>query len=166
MINSKNPLIYIVDDDVPFRKMINAFLHQNRLTNIKQFSTGEEMLEQFLITAPSIVVQDFDLGPNKLTGLEVLKKAREIKPNVDFIFLSGQNSINIAVDIIKNGAYDYVIKDDTAQDNLLNRIKKLVFQVRLVRSERIFKRGLILFVSLLIITVIICYLIGFRLERV
>jgi len=166
MINSKNPLIYIVDDDVPFRKMINAFLHQNRLTNIKQFSTGEEMLEQFLITAPSIVVQDFDLGPNKLTGLEVLKKAREIKPAIDFIFLSGQNSINIAVDIIKNGAYDYVIKDDTAQDNLLNRIKKLVFQVRLIRSEKIFKRGLILFVSLLIITVIICYLIGFRVERV
>ena len=121
------------------------------------------MLEQFSIQPPAIVVQDFDLGPGKMTGLEVLKKAREIKPTVDFIFLSGQNSINIAVDIIKNGAYDYVIKDDTAQENLLNRIKRLVFQVKLIRSEKVFRRGLIVFAGVLIITIIICYLIGVRL---
>jgi FixJ family two-component response regulator len=164
MTNSKNPLIYIVDDDVPFRKMINAFLHQNRLTNIKQFSTGEEMLEQFSIQPPAIVVQDFDLGPGKMTGLEVLKKARVIKPTVDFIFLSGQNNINIAVDIIKNGAYDYVIKDDTAQENLLNRIKRLIFQVRLIRSQKMLKRGLILFFSVVVLTVIVCYAIGLRIH--
>jgi FixJ family two-component response regulator len=152
MINSKNPLIYVVDDDASFRKMICAFLHQNRLSYVKQFST----------TPPSIVVQDFDLGPGKLTGLEILKKAREMKDNVDFIFLSGQSNINVAVDIIKNGAYDYVIKDDSAQDNLLNRIKRLIFQVRLIRSQKSLKRALLLFFAVIILTVVICYLIGLR----
>jgi DNA-binding NtrC family response regulator len=107
-------------------------------------------------------VQDFDLGPGKLTGLEILKKAREMKDNVDFIFLSGQSNINVAVDIIKNGAYDYVIKDDSAQDNLLNRIKRLIFQVRLIRSQKSLKRALLLFFAVIILTVVICYLIGLR----
>jgi FixJ family two-component response regulator len=162
MTNSKNPLIYVVDDDASFRKMICAFLHQNRLSYIKQFSSGEEMLEQFATTTPSIVVQDFDLGPGKLTGLEILKKAREMKQNIDFIFLSGQSNINVAVDIIKNGAFDYVIKDDSAQDNLLNRIKRLIFQVRLIRSQKVLKRALLLFFAVVIVTVVICYLIGMR----
>ena len=164
MVTSKNPLIYVVDDDANFRKMISAFLHQNRLSNIQQFSSGEEMLEQFLIKPPSIVVQDFDLGPGKLTGLEVLKKAREINPNIDFLFLSGQNNINVAVEVIKNGAFDYVIKDDSAQDNLLNRLRKLIFQVRLVRSQKLMRKGLILFFAVVLVAVVISYVIGMRIH--
>ncbi len=160
--NSRNPLIYVVDDDAPFRKMICAFLHQNRLSYVKQFSSGEEMLEQFSTTPPSIVVQDFDLGPGKLTGLEILQKAKEMKPNIDFIFLSGQSNINVAVEVIKNGAFDYVVKDDSAQDNLLNRIKKLIFQVRLIRSNKLLKQGMIVFFAVLVITVVIFYIIGLR----
>jgi len=162
MISSKNPLIYIVDDDMSFRRMIDAFLKQNRLTNIKQFPSGEEMLEHFAKEPSEIVVQDYELGVGKLNGLEIFKKAKEIKPQIDFIFLSGQNDINTVVEIIKSGAFDYVVKDDTAKDNLLNRIKKLVFQKRLQQNQKLLKNGIILFACILTIALLICYFIGVR----
>lgn len=163
MTNLKNPLIYLVDDDPGMRKMIEAYLRQNRLSNIKSFPSGEEMLQELPKLKPGLVVQDFELGYNKLNGLEIFKKAKEIFPDINFIFLSGQTSINAAVEIIKSGAFDYVVKDDTAKENLLNRIKRLIYTQKLISKQKMYKNGIIIFLSVIITVLIICYFTGVKL---
>lgn len=163
MSNIKNPLIFLVDDDPGFRKMIDAYLKQNRLSNIKQFASGEEMLEQLAKEKPTIVIQDFDLGTNKLTGIETFRKAKTIIPKINFIFLSGQTSISIAVEIIKSGAFDYVVKDEAAKENLLNRIKKIIYMEKLMVSQKVYKIGTIAFLGIIFIVFFTCYLLGVKL---
>jgi len=163
MTNTKNPLIFLVEDDPAFRKMIDAYLKSQRLTNIKQFSSGEEMLKQLTKEMPQLIVEDFDLGAGKLNGLEIFKKAREINPKVDFIFLSGQSTIEVAVEAIKLGAYDYVVKDEFAKENLLHRVKRYVFQKNLISKQDALLMGGLFVVALLIIICVACYMAGLRL---
>ncbi len=158
-----NPLIFLVDDDQAFRRMIDAYLKQHHLTRVRQFSSSEEMFERFSKEKPVIVIQDFDLGPGKLNGIETLSRAKSINPQIDFIFLSGQSSIEVAVEAIKKGAYDYVIKDEYAKESLLNRIKKNIFQERLVRNQKYIKIAGIIFAILIALILFICHLAGVRL---
>ena len=162
MKNSKNPLIYLVEDDPIFRKMIDAYLKTQRLTHIKQFGSGEEMLVEFAKVVPDLVVEDYELGLGKLNGLEIFKKAKEIKPDISFIFLSGQSSIELAIGTIKEGAYDYVVKDDFAKENLLNRIKKFVFQKQLVDKQQVYKIAAISIIVSLAIILTVLYISGLR----
>lgn len=163
MANAKNPLIFLVEDDPVFRKMIDAYLRSQRLTNIKQFGSGEEMLKQLATEMPLVVVEDFDLGAGKLNGLEIFKKAREINPKIEFVFLSGQSNIEVAVEAIKLGAFDYVVKDEFAKENLLNRLKRFVFQKQLSSNHQALKVGGIIFITALILMIIGCYLAGVHL---
>lgn len=163
MKDYKNPLIYLVDDNEVFRKMIDAFLKIKRLTRVKQFSSGEEMLEQLKTEKPFVVIQDYSLGQKKMNGLEIFNKAKSLRPDVEFIFLSGQNSIEVAVEAMKKGVYDYVLKDDFAKENLVQRIKYLIFQKNLILNNKLYKIVGIIFISALIITILICYLLGVRL---
>lgn len=162
-ISKKNPLIYIVDDDMLFCKAIIANLKINRLVNVKQFSYGEDMLSQFAKEPSSIVLQDFDLGFGRLNGLEIFKKARAMKPNVEFIFLSGQNDINVAIEAIKMGAFDYVVKENNAFDILLSRIKKVIFQKKLADNQIVYNKLALIFICTLIVSIIVAYFMGVRL---
>lgn len=162
MANLKNPLIFLVEDDPAFRKMIDAYLITQRLTNIKQFSSGEEMLEQLSKQIPQLVVEDYDLGAGKLNGLEIFK-TRQINPKVDFIFLSGQSSIEVAVEAIKLGAFDYVVKDEFAKENLFHRVKRFILQKNLLSKQKAMVTSGVIFIAVLIIVIIVCSLLGVHL---
>src|SRR5690606_4409344 len=51
-----------------------------------------------------------DIKMPKMDGLEVLEKAKQIKPDIPFIVISGHGTIETAVDAVKKGAYDYISK--------------------------------------------------------
>ena len=80
---------------------------------------------------PQIIVLDYHLNahlPNAQNGVEVLKMIKEMHPETKVIMLSGQDKIEIAVDSMKYGAYDYVIKGETAfsrMENIINNIDEL-----------------------------------------
>jgi ActR/RegA family two-component response regulator len=47
-----------------------------------------------------------------MNGLEILKKIMHVRPETKIIILSGQEKMEVAVDTIKHGAYDYIVKND------------------------------------------------------
>ena len=51
-----------------------------------------------------------DLRLPDMDGMEVLRRAKMIDENVDVIVITGNNSVRTAVDAIKLGAYDYIVK--------------------------------------------------------
>lgn len=106
---------------------------------------------------PEIVVLDYHLSahiPNAKNGLEILKTVKEQYPTVQVIMLSGQDKINVAVDSMKYGAYDYVIKGETAfsrMENILNNISEL-HKVKTINSA--YKKT-ITFLSVAIVLIIV-----------
>jgi DNA-binding NtrC family response regulator len=104
---------------------------------------------------PDIIIQDYLL--EGMTGIEVLIKAKKTNPDVEFIFLSGQDSIDIAINSMKYGAYDYIVKDQMALQKMVNKINKINSVTELVKSNKRYRIGVVLFfvgLAMLIVSVI------------
>jgi len=158
MVTTKNPLIFVVEDNQVYNRLIVSFLKTNKLTNVESFLTGEDALEA-MVKQPAVVIQDYLL--EGMNGIEVLKKAKKIVPTVEFIFLSGQDNIDVAINTMKYGAYDYVVKDQMALKKMVNKIHKIQSYKQLEVSRKRYKIGVILFFIVLIVFIVI--LIGIAL---
>ena len=53
-----------------------------------------------------------------MSGKELLKKIKKHSPDVFVIIISSQKEIETAVELLQEGAYDYIVKNDTARDRL------------------------------------------------
>ncbi|HEX8516244.1 MAG TPA: response regulator [Bacteroidia bacterium] len=109
--------IFIVDDDKMFTTSMTHQLKSmfnNNDMQIRTFATGEEFLKQ-LKKEPCLIILDYYLNStyiDAMNGLEVLKRILSISPKSKVIMLSSQEKMEVAVDAIKHGAYDYIVKND------------------------------------------------------
>jgi DNA-binding NtrC family response regulator len=142
MPNIKNPLIFVVEDNQMYNKLVVSYLKTNKFTNVESYLSGEDALKN-MDKNPDIIIQDYLL--EGMTGIEVLIKAKKSNPSVEFIFLSGQDSIDIAINSMKYGAYDYIVKDQMALQKLVNKINKINSVTELVNTNKRYKIGVVLF---------------------
>jgi DNA-binding NtrC family response regulator len=150
MRTNRKQLIYVVDDDVPLNNLLCAFLKKHGFINVKEFYTGEELLNEMSAHANPIIIQDFDLPD--MTGIDILKKVKSENSAAEFIFLSGQSTIEVAVEAIRFGAFDYIIKDNFAKENVLNKINNVLKIKNLLKTRRNLIYGLIGFALFLLLT--------------
>lgn len=156
MQNTKNPLIFVVEDNQMYNKLVVSYLKTNKFTNVESYLTGEEVLKN-MHKNPDIVIQDYLL--DGMTGIDVLIKAKKICPNVEFIFLSGNDNIDIAINSMKYGAYNYIVKDQMALQKLVEKIRKITTVSELVITKKRFQVGVILFfIGLGILILVTIYL--------
>lgn len=144
----RNYPIYIVDDDRPLNGMIYKFLEKKGFKNIRSFYTGEEELNAVTEKETPIIIQDFELPG--MNGIDLLKKIKKSNSEIDFIFLSGQSSIEIAVEAIKHGAFDYIVKDNFARENVHTKIVNLL-KIKSLKKDRIMFKYLMVFFFVMLI---------------
>jgi DNA-binding NtrC family response regulator len=152
-------IIFVVDDDVPLNNLICKYLEKQGFTNVKGFFTGDELLREISSATNAIIIQDFDLPD--INGLDLLKKIKTEHPKTEFIFLSGQSSIDVAVEAINFGAFDYIIKDNFAKENTLTKIRNLLKIKRLVKERLIFRIGLLAVSIFAVLMLFIFYILYF-----
>lgn len=148
-MGQKKPYIVIVEDDLAFNKLLHSYLLTKGYNKLSSFYTGEECIEK-LDKKPDIVLQDFDLPG--MNGIETMKKIKEKYPHSIFIFLSGQSNISIAVDAMKHGAYDYIVKNAFAKEDALNKIKNAAFTENIKAEKTLYKYGLFIFIIALLVS--------------
>ena len=163
MQNNKNPLIFVVEDNQIYNKLVVSYLKTNKFTNVESYLTGEEVLKN-MHKNPDIVIQDYLL--DGMTGIEVLIKAKKISPNVEFIFLSGNDNIDIAINSMKYGAYNYIVKDQQALQKLVEKIHKINSVSHIVETKKRFKLGVILFFVGIGILILFTLFLAFKYPRV
>lgn len=115
MTTPKEKLIFIVDDDPIYHQIIKKILRIYDFENVQTFLSGEECLAK-IDQKPDIIFLDYEM--NGIDGIEVLKEIRKTNEDINVIMVSGQDQINIAVDALKLGAVDYVIKDKSVFQNV------------------------------------------------
>ena len=101
-----NELIFIVDDDAPLRLLAKTLL-EDQGHAVRDFDNGKSFLEN-LDEKPSLVFLDV-MMPG-LDGIETLKKIKELHPEIPVIMLTSVDKVETAVEVIKLGAYDYLLK--------------------------------------------------------
>lgn len=101
--------VFLVDDD-PFSNAI-CMEHLSGLgfTNIDCFASGKELLNN-LDKNPDVILLDYYLGDYEASGL--LGKIKAHSPGVYVIILSGQPEMEVTIDLLKNGAIDYIVKNE------------------------------------------------------
>ena len=130
MATNSKQVIFLVDDEPIQNEMLKDYIAERFLFDIKTFENGEDALKNMNLN-PEIVVLDFHLSahnPNAKNGVDILKEIKEKYPDVTVIMLSGQDKLDVAIDSMKYGAYDYVVKGETAfsrTENIINNIREL-----------------------------------------
>jgi two-component system OmpR family response regulator len=134
MKTEKNISVYLVDDNKVYLTTLDHYLAGQLLkVKLESFSSGEDCLKE-LEKDPTIevVVLDYHLtdgSAKALEGLEVLKKIKEINPDIIVIMLSAEDKLKVAADCISSGAYEYVVKSQTAFIRTTNILRNLIHEV-------------------------------------
>ncbi|PRY12037.1 DNA-binding NtrC family response regulator [Pontibacter ummariensis] len=114
--------IFILDDDVWYGELLEYHLSLNPDYELKKFHSAKDCLSQ-MHQRPNVVTLDYSL-PDK-NGAEVLQKIKEQNPDTQVVVISGQEDVATAVDLLKNGAYDYLVKDEDTLERLWNAVNKI-----------------------------------------
>jgi len=114
--------IYIVEDDPWYGEILAYHLGLNPDYKITRFENAKDFLAQ-LHQKPDLVTIDFSLPD--MQGDKLYQKIREVNPAVPVIVISSQENITIAVNLLKMGVSDYLVKDDTTKDLLWNSVIRI-----------------------------------------
>lgn len=114
--------IFIVEDDQWYADLLQKHLSLNPDYVVEKFPTAKECLNN-LYKSPSVITIDFSLPD--INGKELLKKIRSRMPEVPVIVISGQKDIDTAVGLIKEGAFDYLVKNEETPERLWNSVRLL-----------------------------------------
>ena len=122
-MKNTHPLkIFILDDDIWYGSMIHHFLSLNPDYEVKRFDSSKAFFDN-LHERPDVVTLDYSLPD--MDGGEVLKKIKAVHPDIQVIIISGQEDVGTAINLLKNGAFDYIVKDDDTKDRVWNSILHL-----------------------------------------
>jgi two-component system, NtrC family, response regulator AtoC len=114
--------IFIVEDDPWYGEILEYHLSLNEDYEITRFITGKECLAN-LHKKPDLISIDFSLPD--YTGDKLYTKIKEVDEHIPVIVISGQEEISVAVNLLKLGVSDYLIKDENTKDMLWNAVIKL-----------------------------------------
>jgi DNA-binding NtrC family response regulator len=112
--------IFVVEDDPIYARVLSYNLSQNPDYDVEVYENGKDCLAN-LYKKPDLISLDYSLPD--MSGLDILSKIKEFNENIPVIIISGQDDINTAVKLLKEGAYDYIVKDDDTKTRLWNSIK-------------------------------------------
>jgi len=114
--------IFVVEDDDWYNRLLVHHLSLNPDFQITSFTKGKDCIDK-LDEEPDVVTLDYRLPDMK--GLEVLKKIKEVNEDIQVILISEQNEIDVVVELLKYGAYDYIVKSRDIRERLLNTVNNI-----------------------------------------
>ena len=123
--------ILIVDDEYIMRESLLGWLERDGYA-VDAAGSGEEALDKLKNTHYDILLVDIKM--EGISGLDVLKRVKEDDPDVAVVMITAYGSIATAIEAMKNGAYDYLLKPfDPNELGLL--IEKIVQQQAQIREN-------------------------------
>lgn len=136
-MTEKSIKILTVDDDPEYVSVVKHYLRsfQQRSFDVTWVSDGETALQQLSASAFDIILMDYYL-PNS-NGLEIAQKIVDAKIDIPIILLTANKDFHLAVEAIKFGVEEYLVKDEAVDTVLPRTIINVVERVQLTKDIRV-----------------------------
>jgi diguanylate cyclase (GGDEF)-like protein len=131
------PKILVVDDEPLVRDLIVQILEPEQVCQTA--SSGEEALEIFKNDTFDLVMSDINMGG--MTGIELIPQLLALSPDTVIVMLSGNQTIDSAIDAIRSGAFDYVKKPFDI-DHVKVAVDRALQHHNLLREKRLYENHL------------------------
>jgi two-component system response regulator PilR (NtrC family) len=132
----KRAKILIVDDERSIRELLEIFLKKEGFT-VSSVSSAEEALVQVKSTEFDVIISDINM--KEVSGIDLLRRLRDNNFSGQFILLTAFASAETAIQALKMGAYDYILKTE----NFMEELKLVVISAlenRRLREENTYLR--------------------------
>jgi two-component system C4-dicarboxylate transport response regulator DctD len=128
MLNS----VIVVDDEAPIREAIQQWLSLSGFT-VQTFSRGEECLARLPEHFPGVVLTDVRMPG--MSGLELLAQLQARDKDLPVILLTGHGDVPMAVQAMRDGAYDFLEKP-FSPETLISNLRRAMEKRQLVLENR------------------------------
>ena len=131
--------ILVIEDEAAIRRVLIKIISEESDSYIvEEAENGLEGIEKFIDNDYDLVLCDIKMP--KMDGVEVLEKAKKIKPEIPFVMISGHGDLDTAVNTMRLGAYDYISKPPDL-NRLLNTVRNaLDRKVLVIENKRLKKK--------------------------
>ncbi len=133
----KKMKLLIIDDESNIRFSIGQVLTDERVS-VLEAATAEQGLQLAAEHSPDVILLDVRLGPQ--SGLDVFHELRQIDPKSLVIFITGHGTTDTAIEAMKIGAYDYLVKPLDA-DHLQHVVEQAFSISRLMHVPALLEEG-------------------------
>ncbi|MCX5810542.1 MAG: response regulator [Proteobacteria bacterium] len=122
--------LLIVDDNAEIREIVQEYLSDNDCL-AEGVSNGREALEKYNTNPYDIIVTDLNMP--ELSGIELIKLIKQKTDITEFIIITGYASVDTAIEAVKIGAFDYIVKPF--------RMEELKVAIKNAKEKIILKRA-------------------------
>ena len=119
------PKILVIDDDTSLRRVIEYNL-QEAGYDVTLAASGEDGLRLFAEVTPALVITDMKMPG--MDGMQLLKGVKKLSPDALVIMITAFGTVDVAVEAMKSGAYDYITKPFSRDALRLTVAKALQFR--------------------------------------
>lgn len=123
--------VFIVEDDLMYAKIVKHKLSNDPDFEVTVFNNGTSLLKS-LYLKPDVITLDHSLPD--ISGLEILKTIKKDYSSIQVIVISGQDDVQIALEMLKTGAYDYIIKDNNSIDKVWHVVHRALENISLQKE--------------------------------
>ncbi|WP_347173896.1 sigma-54-dependent transcriptional regulator [Polaribacter uvawellassae] len=132
------PKILIIEDEAAIRRVLKKIIsEENDAYNVEEAEDGLQGIEMIMNTDYDLVFCDIKMP--KMDGVEVLEKAKKIKPETPIVMISGHGDLETAVKTMRLGAFDYISKPPDL-NRLLNTVRNALDRKELVVENKRLKK--------------------------
>jgi len=132
--------ILVIDDNLDIRSLISGIL-KDKGYSVREAANYDQALNEINKKMPNVAVIDVKLDKGDNDGIDILKYIKKIDDDIPVIMISGHANVQMAVDALKLGAFEFMQKPFSTE-RLLNFINRALENVDLKKEKRVLESKL------------------------
>ena len=132
--------ILVIDDNADIRLLISGILKDRGYT-VREAANYDQALNEIDKKLPDVAVIDVKLDKGDNDGIELLTKLKKINSDIPVIMISGHANVQMAVDSLKLGAFEFLQKPFSSE-RLVNFVNRAVENVLLKKEKNVLESKL------------------------
>ncbi len=135
--NSPSFSILLVDDEQQFLNAARLALASASITNVDLISDSRKVLSRISEREYGVIALDITMP--HISGMELLRNIKEEYPNIIVLMITGINEVDTAVECMKMGAFDYLVKP-VGEKRLISSIRRSIEQLNMLNETAALKQ--------------------------